>query len=103
MGKNTMKTNRVAVLMMMMLGFVQILETEAIGFPCLVLCAIECIPKQPYASCFISCISKCPSSNSASNCARTCGVNKSITINIDALGNITSMTDSCLDKCLTLQ
>ncbi|KAK7341879.1 hypothetical protein VNO80_24820 [Phaseolus coccineus] len=98
-----MKSSRVAVLMMIMLGFVQILETEAISFPCLVLCAIECIPKRPYGSCFITCISKCPSSTSASNCARSCGVNKTITIDIDALGNITNMTDSCLDKCLTLQ
>ncbi|KAK7341880.1 hypothetical protein VNO80_24821 [Phaseolus coccineus] len=104
MGKNRMKSNRVAVLMMILLGFVQILQIEALTLPCPVLCAIQCLPsQQPYPLCLANCISKCQMSTSASNCARSCGVNKSITIHIDALGNITNVVDSCLDKCLKLQ
>ena len=38
MGENRMKTNRVAVLIMIMLGFVQIIEIEALNLPC---CALS--------------------------------------------------------------
>jgi len=43
MGKNTMKSNRVAVLIMIMLGFVQILEIDAVNLPCRALCDRECL------------------------------------------------------------
>jgi len=78
-----MKTNRVAVLIMIMLGFVQILEIEATKLPCPLVCAIQCLTaEQPYPVCFLNGIAKCQLSTSDSNCAITCGVNKTITVNI---------------------
>jgi len=77
-----METNRVAVLIMIMLGFVQILEIEAIRVPtCQERCATICYCSgQQYAPCYASCIAKCHLSTSDYDCARSCGVNKSITI-----------------------
>ncbi|KAK7341878.1 hypothetical protein VNO80_24819 [Phaseolus coccineus] len=95
-----MKSNRVAILMMIMLGFVQILEIEA-KLPCPILCSLSClVSEKPYALCFIECLVTCEIPLGASNCARSCGVNKSITIDIDARGNVTNVVDSCLQKCL---
>jgi len=86
MGKNTMKSSRVAVLMVILLGFVEILEIEGVQIvlPCPIICAIECAHSAPfpYPLCFNDCITLCHMSTSASNCARSCGLNKSITIDI---------------------
>ncbi|ESW04295.1 hypothetical protein PHAVU_011G083300 [Phaseolus vulgaris] len=82
-----------------MLGFVQILKIEA-EIPCPILCAIGCFSSNVYPQCFATCITKCPDiSSSAYNCVRSCGTNKSITVNIDARGNVTNVVDSCLQKC----
>jgi len=79
MGKNT----RVAVLMIIMFAFVQILEIEAIKLPCVISCALECLPATQYPLCFKNCVLKyCEMSISASNCATSCGVNKTITVDI---------------------
>ncbi|KAK7341881.1 hypothetical protein VNO80_24822 [Phaseolus coccineus] len=84
---------------MIMLGFVQILKIEA-EIPCPILCAIGCFSSHVYPQCFATCISKCPDiSSSAYNCVRSCGTNKSITVKIDARGNVTNVVDSCLQKC----
>jgi len=73
-----MKTNGVVVLMMIMLGFVQIIEIGALS--CEDKCAIECIPSlEAYPLCYISCIVLC---ETATTCARSCGKKKSITVNI---------------------
>ena len=74
MGKNIMKSNRVAVLIMIMLGFVQILEIEAVNLPCRALCDRECLAsKQPYIQCYVNCIEKKRQmSITESNCATSC-------------------------------
>jgi len=54
-----MKTIRVAILIVIMLGFVQILKTEA-KLSCLKICLIGCVASElPYPICFAECIGKC--------------------------------------------
>ncbi|QCD88150.1 hypothetical protein DEO72_LG3g2692 [Vigna unguiculata] len=90
-----MKTNGVVVLMMIMLGFVQIIEIGALS--CEDKCAIECIPSlEAYPLCYISCVVLC---ETATTCARSCGKKKSITVNIDAAGKVANVVDSCLHGC----
>jgi len=82
MGKNIMKTNRVVILMMIMLGFVQILKTEA-KFSCPMLCSLQrLISDKPYALCFVECVAKCEIPPNASKCVSSCGVSKTITVDI---------------------
>ncbi|QCD88149.1 hypothetical protein DEO72_LG3g2691 [Vigna unguiculata] len=91
-----MKSNRVAVLMLIMLGFVQILKIGAI--PCPAKCAIQCLNSPlTYPYCYVTCLALC---GSLPKCAKSCGINKSITIYIDAAGKVTNVVDSCLHKCL---
>ncbi|ESW04291.1 hypothetical protein PHAVU_011G082900 [Phaseolus vulgaris] len=85
-----MKTKRVAILMMIMLGFVQILNIEA-KLPCPAECALACFASElPYPECFAKCIAKCNNGSTiAFNCISNCGVNKSVTINIGISSLIT--------------
>jgi len=81
MEKNRMKANGVAILMMIMFGFVPILKVEA--FPCPILCSLKCILVfEPYILCFLGCMIKCELPIADSNCARSCGANKTITVDI---------------------
>jgi len=83
MRKNTMKSTRVVILIIIMLAFVQILETKGNKLDCVIACAIECLPPNHYYFCFKDCVSKkCQKSTGVSNCARSCGVNKTITVDI---------------------
>lgn len=82
MGKKTMKSHRVAILMMIILGFVQILESEA-NIPCPISCGFQClISSQPYGLCWVPCVIKCAITPAAFDCVKGCGVNKTITIDI---------------------
>jgi len=77
-----MKANRVAILIMVMLGFVQILKSEA-KLRCPVSCAFAClVSNKNYVLCFAECVVKCEIPFSASNCVRSCGANKTITVDI---------------------
>jgi len=81
MGKNIMKSVRVAVLMIIMMSFVQILEADQLS--CIKLCAVDCLPDQVhYYQCFIACTKRCPPHTGASNCIKSCGVNKTITVDM---------------------
>jgi len=82
MGKNIMKSNRVAILMVIMLVFVQIFQNEA-KFPCPIICGLECLlSPEPYGLCWIKCVVKCAIPTDSLDCVKSCGVNKSITIEI---------------------
>lgn len=72
-----MKTQRVAILIMIMLGFVQILEIRAI--PCPAKCVIQCLNSPlTYPYCYVTCLALCVSVLACANCAK----NKTITIDI---------------------
>ncbi|ESW04273.1 hypothetical protein PHAVU_011G081500 [Phaseolus vulgaris] len=61
-------------------------------------CSISCILSNlAYPVCLVICIAKCP--DPPTDCIRACGLNKSITINIDARGVVNNVVDSCLQKC----
>jgi len=84
-----MKSDRVAILMMIMLGFEVILSIEAKKLPCPAECALECFASEdPYPVCFAKCLEKCNNSTGstgstgANNCISKCGVNKTITATI---------------------
>jgi len=81
MGKNTIKSTRVAVLMIIMLTFVQMLEADKL---CQESCSLQCLGDlNKYFPCFKDCVSKnCQKSTGLSNCAQSCGVNKTITVHI---------------------
>ncbi|ESW04271.1 hypothetical protein PHAVU_011G081300 [Phaseolus vulgaris] len=62
-------------------------------------CSISCILSNlAYPVCLILCIADCPD-HPPTDCISGCGVNKSITINIDARGVVNNVVDSCLQKC----
>ena len=65
--------------MMIMLGFLQILKTEA-KFSCPMACSVECMISDNPLSCFVECAAKCKIPPSDSKCVRSCGVNKTITV-----------------------
>ncbi|WVZ03608.1 hypothetical protein V8G54_024414 [Vigna mungo] len=101
-----MKSNIVAVLMMIMLGFVQVLEIGARRtLPCPVKCAIACLPSlEDYPICYGVCLIKCNKVPiSAYNCIAKCGVNKTITVTVDDRGDVTDVVDSCLRNCPNLE
>ncbi|QCD88157.1 uncharacterized protein LOC114170675 [Vigna unguiculata] len=105
-----MKSDRVAILMMIMLGFEVILSIEAKKLPCPAECALECFASEdPYPVCFAKCLEKCNNSTGstgstgANNCISKCGVNKTITATIDARGYVTDVVDSCLRECSDLK
>jgi len=79
-----MKTNIVAIMLVIMLGLVQILNIEAkFKLSCAEKCGLECLGSEVYAVCFAECMVKCNTgSTSAKKCIMNCGVNKSITVNI---------------------
>ncbi|CAJ1979282.1 unnamed protein product [Sphenostylis stenocarpa] len=64
-------------------------------------CGIHCVlANLAYPLCFALCVATCPKkSKNGLQCIRRCGVNKSITINVDARGVVTSVVDSCLQAC----
>ncbi|KAG2397551.1 uncharacterized protein HKW66_Vig0142130 [Vigna angularis] len=98
-----MKTHIVAISMMIMLGFVQILQTEAL-IPCTITCGLKClISSLPYGLCWVPCVIKCEIIPGALDCVKGCGVNKTVTIDIDAAGKVSNVVDSCLQKCSKLQ
>ena len=89
MEKNRMKANRVAILMMIMLGFAPILKVEA--FSCPILCALECfVSLKRYALCFIECMIKCELPLPVSKCASSCDVNKRLFSHFGVLFNFNS-------------
>jgi len=79
-----MKSTRVAILMIIMMSFVQILEANQLE--CVKYCSVACIPDQVhYLSCFTGCCKLCPPPSTtvaSNNCAQSCGVNKTITVHI---------------------
>ncbi|WVZ03605.1 hypothetical protein V8G54_024411 [Vigna mungo] len=77
------KSDRVAILMMIMLGFVQILSIEA-KLPCAVQCGIQCFGSEYlYPVCLKNCIDNCnKGTTTAYNCITKCGVNKTVTVTI---------------------
>ncbi|BAT90532.1 hypothetical protein VIGAN_06179200 [Vigna angularis var. angularis] len=99
-----MKSKRVAILMVIMLGFVQILSIEA-ELPCAAQCALECLGSEdPYSICLATCLESCDKvSTTHYNCITKCGVNKTITVTIDDRGHVTDVADSCLQNCPRLE
>ncbi|XP_022631322.1 uncharacterized protein LOC111240539 [Vigna radiata var. radiata] len=98
------KRERVAILMMIMLGFVEILSIEA-KLPCAVQCGIQCFGSEYfYPDCLKTCLQQCKKvPASAYNCITKCGVNKTVTVTIDGRGHVTDVVDSCLRNCPSLE
>ncbi|KAK7341861.1 hypothetical protein VNO80_24802 [Phaseolus coccineus] len=105
MRNNKMKIVGVMI-MMMILGesdnSVLCMEVGSNTIPmklsCQAKCGISCLlANLAYPVCFAVCISKCP--NASTDCISGCGVNKTITINIDARGVVNNVVDSCLLQC----
>ncbi|TKY51009.1 hypothetical protein E2542_SST22516 [Spatholobus suberectus] len=117
MAKNEMKTTRVVIVIMIVLGlsqancnppFVQIGPNCMFDkFNCHSKCALECAPllltpgSIAYAICVTECEEKChkKSINVVHDCIIDCGLAKSIDINIDARGLAANMVDSCVQEC----
>ncbi|BAT90534.1 hypothetical protein VIGAN_06179400 [Vigna angularis var. angularis] len=100
-----MKSNRGAIVVMIMLGFVQILSVEAIN-TCPPKCALLCFVSDgpSYEDCYDQCIAKCNKMPAiAYNCITKCGVNKTVTVTIDDRGHVTDVVDSCLQNCPSLE
>ncbi|BAT90535.1 hypothetical protein VIGAN_06179500 [Vigna angularis var. angularis] len=99
-----MKSDIVAILMMFMLGFVQILSIEA-KLPCAAQCALDCLGSEhPYPVCLAKCLEKCDKvSTTHYNCITKCGVSKTLTVTIDGRGDVTDVVDSCLRNCPNLE
>ncbi|XP_022631326.1 uncharacterized protein LOC111240540 [Vigna radiata var. radiata] len=100
-----MKSNRAAIVVMIMLGFIQILSVEAVN-TCPVQCGLLCFVSDgpSFVECYDKCIAKCKKvPASAYNCITKCGVNKTVTVTIDDRGHVADVVDSCLQNCPRLE
>ncbi|KAG4974426.1 hypothetical protein JHK87_031247 [Glycine soja] len=106
MGKNEMEI--IGMTIMVMLIFVQAdycyasMKTQPDKLTCPAQCGIDCLVANiGYPICFAICVAKCRKTATIDkyDCITGCGVNKSITVNIDAHGFVSYVEDSCLQKC----
>ncbi|KAK7341860.1 hypothetical protein VNO80_24801 [Phaseolus coccineus] len=73
-------------------------KTSPMKLSCEALCNLSCIPANlAFTACMVICMSRCPNANT--DCISGCGVNKTITIDIDARGVVNNVVDSCLQQC----
>ncbi|CAJ1979281.1 unnamed protein product [Sphenostylis stenocarpa] len=107
-----MKTTGIVIIMMITLSLVVQAEKNYADMKmgsnispdeltCQAKCGINCVLANLfYPICFAICVAKCPKTLTDSyDCVTGCGVSKSITVNIDARGNVVDVVDSCLQKC----
>ncbi|WVZ03607.1 hypothetical protein V8G54_024413 [Vigna mungo] len=77
-----MKSNRAAIVVMIMLGFVEILSVVAAN-TCPIQCSLLCGSGPTFWKCYDKCIAKCNKVPvSAYNCITKCGVNKTVTVTV---------------------
>nr|KYP33760.1 hypothetical protein KK1_045357 [Cajanus cajan] len=115
MAKNEIKTIKVVIMVMIMMGFAQANHNPPLpqidpnnmlfkGDLCSTLCTIKCaftsFTNPQYNRCIDNCIDICYKKHVVYNCITSCGLTKSIDNNIDARGLPTHAMDSCFQKCL---
>ncbi|KAL2337682.1 hypothetical protein Fmac_012128 [Flemingia macrophylla] len=105
-----MKTNGVAIMMIIMLGFAQAYsysnhESDNVfdKLSCPAQCGIDCvIANLLYPVCYAICVSKChkKSSNAVNDCLSTCGLTNPINVKSPAARDAAiHQVESCLQKC----
>ncbi|KAG4974427.1 hypothetical protein AAZX31_11G172000 [Glycine max] len=113
MAKNELKPIKVAVMIMIVLGFAEAnynspsmkIEPNSATdkLSCPAQCGIDCfLANIGYPICYAICVSKCPKNPPSSlyNCITRCGINKPSDINIDARGLAATAVNSCLQECI---
>nr|KYP42805.1 hypothetical protein KK1_035787 [Cajanus cajan] len=113
MTKNEMRTTRIAIMIIFMLGFAQAypnplsMKTESRNKPdelsCSAKCGIDCVLANLfYLLCYAICVSKCHKTPTdiVSNCLSGCGLTKPIYVKSPgALDIAIHRVDSCLQEC----